>query len=151
MPEFLQGGLSAEGEFAQSPGGALAFVGMLTLAALLGAALAWHPARLRASTKPNRFRRYANTQILIAVAGALLVLMVAGSIERAFGLVGLGSFVRFRNAVRDPMDTALMFLLVGVGMACGIGMILHAILATIFLWILLWFLSPKPGGKESAS
>jgi uncharacterized membrane protein YhiD involved in acid resistance len=60
-------------------------------------------------------------QILICAAGALMVIVIAGSLARAFGLVGLGSFVRFRTTMKDPTDLAVMFLLVGLGMACGFG------------------------------
>jgi uncharacterized membrane protein YhiD involved in acid resistance len=127
--------------FAATTGGAVEFILQLALAAVLGAVIAYHPVRIRAGRRNHRrFRRQAQAQILITVAGTFLVLMIGESIARAFGLVGLGSFIRYRTTVRDPVDTALMFLLIGVGMACGLGLVLHAFLAGAFLWTLLHFM-----------
>jgi uncharacterized membrane protein YhiD involved in acid resistance len=43
-------------------------------------------------------------------------------VARAFGLVGLGSFIRFRSGISDPRDAAILFVMIGVGMACGLGL-----------------------------
>ena len=54
------------------------------------------------------------------MAGALLVVVIGDSLARAFGLVGLGTFIRFRAGVKDPRDVAILFVMIGVGMACGL-------------------------------
>ena len=59
------------------------------------------------------------------------------STARAFGLVGLGGFIRFRSGIKDTRDAAVMFVMIGVGMACGVGAIPMAIVATLFASVVL--------------
>ena len=75
----------------------------------------------------------AQTQSIIAVAGALLVVVIGDSLARAFGLVGLGTFIRFRAGVKDPRDVAVLFVMIGIGMACGLGLIGTAAVGTLFV------------------
>jgi len=75
----------------------------------------------------------AQTQSIIAVAGALLVVVIGDSLARAFGLVGLGTFIRFRAGVKDPRDVAVLFVMIGIGMACGLGLVGTAAVGTLFV------------------
>jgi hypothetical protein len=104
----------------------------LVIAALLGAFLAYRTwRRLLPGTLPPT-RETAQAQTLIAVAGALMVAVIGDSTARAFGLVGLGAFIRFRSGIKDPRDAAVMFVMIGIGMACGLGAVPMAIVATVF-------------------
>jgi hypothetical protein len=104
---------------------------MLT-AALLGAFLGYRLwRRLLPSTLPPA-RETAQAQTLIAIAGALMVVVIGQSTARAFGLVGLGGFIRFRSGIKDTRDAAVMFVMIGIGMACGLGAVPMAIVATLF-------------------
>jgi uncharacterized membrane protein YhiD involved in acid resistance len=105
----------------------------LVIAAGLGASVAyrwWR--RLMPHTLPPS-REAAQAQTLIAVAGALMVAVIGDSMARAFGLVGLGAFIRFRSGIKDPRDAAVMFVMIGIGMACGLGAVPIAIVATAFV------------------
>ncbi len=116
------------------------------LAAALGAAVAVHPLRFyrrRHITDPLKTGLAIRAQILICAAGALMVIVIAGSLARAFGLVGLGSFVRFRTTLKDPTDLAVMFLLVGIGMACGLAAYPIAIYGAATIMIVLAALELK--------
>ena len=79
----------------------------------------------------------AQTQTLIAAAGALMVVVIGDNVARAFGLVGLGSFIRFRSGITDTRDAAVMFVMIGIGMACGLGLPVMAIAGTVFVSVLL--------------
>ena len=104
----------------------------LAIAAVLGAFVAYRPwRRLIPRAAPPR-RETSQAQTLIAVAGALMVAVIGDSMARAFGLVGLGAFIRFRSGIKDPRDAAVMFVMIGVGMACGLGTIPIAVVATVF-------------------
>ena len=68
-----------------------------------------------------------------------MVVVIGDNVARAFGLVGLGSFIRFRSGISDPRDAAVMFVMIGIGMACGLGLPLmaaphavHFVLLTLF-------------------
>lgn len=62
-----------------------------------------------------------HAQILLCVSGAMMMVLINDSLARAFGIAGAASLVRFRTPVDDPRDAAVMFLLIGLGMACGVG------------------------------
>jgi uncharacterized membrane protein YhiD involved in acid resistance len=60
-------------------------------------------------------------QILLCVAGALTMILIDNSVARAFGIAGAASIVRFRTPVEDPADATVLFLLMALGMASGVG------------------------------
>jgi len=104
----------------------------MIVAGLLGAFLGY---RLWRRLLPNMLppaRETAQAQTLIAIAGALMVVVIGQSTARAFGLVGLGGFIRFRSGIKDTRDAAVMFVMIGIGMACGLGAIPLACVATLF-------------------
>jgi Domain of unknown function (DUF4956) len=105
----------------------------LMVAAILGASVAYRLWRklIPAALPPSR--ESAQAQTLIAVAGALMVAVIGDSMARAFGLVGLGAFIRFRSGIKDPRDAAVMFVMIGIGMACGLGAVPIAVVATLFV------------------
>ena len=106
-------------------------------AGLLGAFLGYRLwRRLLPNTLPPA-RETAQAQTLIAIAGALMVVVIGQSTARAFGLVGLGGFIRFRSGIKDTRDAAVMFVMIGIGMACGLGAIPMAIVATLFASVVL--------------
>jgi uncharacterized membrane protein YhiD involved in acid resistance len=76
-------------------------------------------------------------QVLLCVAGAMVMVIVGNSVARAFGVAGAAGIVRFRTPVEDPKDSTLLFLLVGLGMACGVGLLEVAGLGTAFLCVVL--------------
>ena len=109
----------------------------MALATLLGACVAyriWRP--LMPFTSPPSTQG-AQTQTLIAAAGALMVVVIGDNVARAFGLVGLGSFIRFRSGISDPRDAAIMFVMIGIGMACGLGLPVMAVASTAFICVIL--------------
>jgi anti-anti-sigma factor len=72
-------------------------------------------------------------QVLLCVAGAMMMMIIGNSLARAFGIAGAASIVRFRTPVDDPKDITVLFLLMGLGMAAGLGALGVAGLATLFL------------------
>ena len=107
----------------------------LPLAAALASVLALRPKR-RAT--PRRSPAVIQTQIILAVIGALVMLVVGASLARAFGIVGAAGLVRYRARIDDPKDAGVMLSTLGVGLAAGVGMWLLAIFGTIFIMFVLW-------------
>jgi len=70
-----------------------------------------------------------------------MMIIIGNSLARAFGVFGAASLVRFRTPVEDPEDTTMLFLLLGIGMACGLGSFGVAGLATVFLCGCLFMLN----------
>ncbi len=109
----------------------------LVIASLLGAFLGFRPWRRLLPNALPPAREVAQAQTLIAVAGALMVVVIGHSTARAFGLVGLGGFIRFRSGIKDTRDAAVMFVMIGLGMACGLGAVPMAVVATLFAGVVL--------------
>ena len=106
----------------------------LPAAALLGAALAFRPRR---RGTPRRTPAVIQTQIILAVVGCLIMLIVGSSLARAFGIVGAAGLIRYRAKIEDPKDAAVMLGTLGVGLATGVGLHLIAGFATLFFLALL--------------
>ncbi|HZI06396.1 MAG TPA: DUF4956 domain-containing protein [Archangium sp.] len=108
----------------------------LMAAVLIGTVLALRPWRLlarRALPKAEMMQ----AQVLLCTAAAVITAVIGDSTAKAFGLVGLGSFVRFRSGLKDPRDAAILFLMIGLGMACGHGSLGLAGVGTAFVAALL--------------
>jgi uncharacterized membrane protein YhiD involved in acid resistance len=106
----------------------------LPLAALLGAALALRPRR---KGTPLRMPAVIQTQILLAVVGAIIMLVVGASLARAFGIVGVASLIRYRSKIDDPKDAVVMLCALAVGLASGVGLYALAAFSTVFLMLAL--------------
>lgn len=110
----------------------------LTLAALLTAILAFRPRKFAFLFKRNLF--VAQTQILLAVVGSALMMIVGDSAARAFGIFAAVSLVRFRTNIRDPKEITVLLVSLAVGLATGVGRWELGIILTLFVLGLLWVL-----------
>jgi uncharacterized membrane protein YhiD involved in acid resistance len=118
-----------------------AFIG-LPVATVLGAALAFRPRR---RGTPPRTAAVIQTQIILAIVGALVMLIVGASLARAFGIVGAASLIRYRAKIDDPKDAGVMLSTLAIGLASGVGLYLLAGFATLFTLIVLgWLESLEP-------
>ena len=107
----------------------------LPLAAVLGAALAL---RFRRKGTPKRTPAVVQTQIILAVVGAVIMLVVGSSLARAFGIVGAANLIRYRSKIEDPKDAVVMLATLALGLASGVGLYALAIFSTVFLVVALW-------------
>jgi len=107
----------------------------LPLAVLLGSMLALRPRRR--GTPPRR-AAVVQTQIILAVVGSVIMLVVGESMARAFGIVGVASLIRYRSKIDDPKDAVVMLAALAVGLAAGTGLYALSVFATVFLVIALW-------------
>ena len=107
----------------------------LPIAAGLACVLALRPRR---KGTPQRQAPVIQTQIILAVVGAVVMLVVGSSLARAFGIVGAAGLVRYRAKIEDPKDAGVMLSTLAVGLAAGVGVYLLALFATLFILGLLW-------------
>jgi hypothetical protein len=116
--------------------GGLVMVPRLLAAAAIGTVLALRPWRFL-TRKPLPKPEMIQAQVLLCAAAAVITAVIGDSMAKAFGLVGLGGFVRFRSGLKDPRDAAILFLMIGLGMACGHGSLGLAGVGTVFVSLLL--------------
>jgi hypothetical protein len=107
----------------------------LPIAGLLGTVLALRPRR---AGSPRRDPAVIETQIVLAIVGALIMLVVGASLARAFGIAGAANLIRYRAKIEDPKDAVVMLSALAVGLAAGVGLFGIAGIGTLFLVITLW-------------
>ena len=106
-----------------------------SLAAFLAALLAFRPRRGISASRRNPF--VGQTQILMAVVAASMMMVVGDSAARAFGIFAAASLVRFRTNIRDPKEITVLLICLGVGLAAGIGRWDMAVILTLFVLLSL--------------
>ena len=77
------------------------------------------------------------TLIALAMITALLILTVVSNVVLSLGMVGALSIVRFRTAVKDPLDTAYMFWALTMGILLGAGQFLLTAVAGVAIAVLI--------------
>jgi hypothetical protein len=107
----------------------------LPIAAALASVLALRPRR---RGTPTRQAPVMQTQIILAVVGAVVMLVVGSSLARAFGIVGAAGLVRYRAQIADPKDAGVMLSTLAIGLASGVGLWMLASFGTFFILGLLW-------------
>ena len=105
------------------------------LAAFLASLLAFRPRRGVSVARRNPY--VAQTQILMAVVAGAMMMVVGDSAARAFGIFAAASLVRFRTNIRDPKETTVLLVCLGVGLASGVGRWDMAVILTLFVLLTL--------------
>lgn len=119
-----------------SGGTTAAFAGLkLAAAALIGILVTLVQRQTRLGRTLTR--SMAQAQVLLCIAGALTMMVVGDSLPRAFAIAGAASIIRFRTPIDDPRDVTILFLLMGLGMATGLGAAAVALVGTIFVCVCL--------------
>ncbi len=84
---------------------------------------------------------------VISLVTAGIILSMQSNIVISLGMVGALSIVRFRTAVKDPMDLLFLFWSIGTGIICGAGLYEIAILLSLFVTISMFLLEMLPKAK----
>ena len=87
------------------------------------------------------------TLAIITVITAALILTMQSSVVLSLGMVGALSIVRFRTAVKDPMDLAFLFWSISVGIICGAGLAQVAIILSVVITVGILVLDHLPVAK----
>ena len=86
------------------------------------------------------FKSFNISMSIISIVTAGIILAMQSSIVISLGMVGALSIVRFRTAIKDPMDLLFLFWSIGTGIICGAGLykiaVILAILVTVGIIIL---------------
>ncbi len=85
--------------------------------------------------------------LALAVITAAIILTIQSSIIISLGMVGALSIVRFRTAIKDPMDLVFLFWSISVGIVCGAGFAVIAVIASVVLTCILLLANRLPIAK----
>ena len=87
---------------------------------------------------------FGTTLIALTMITAIVILAVTSNVVLSLGMVGALSIVRFRTAIKDPLDIAFLFWSIGAGIILAAGMIPLAIIGSVCIGlILLVFVNQK--------
>lgn len=92
-------------------------------------------------------KNFSISLIVIAVITAAIILTVQSNVVISLGMVGALSIVRFRTAIKDPMDLAFLFWSISVGIICGAGLALIAVALSVVLSVAIWIFNAIPVAK----
>ena len=86
---------------------------------------------------------FATTLIALTMITTLVILAVTSQVVLSLGMVGALSIVRFRTAIKEPMDIAFLFWSIAVGIVLAAGMIPLAVFGSVFIGLVLYLFSTK--------
>lgn len=84
--------------------------------------------------------------ILLGMITAIIICTINSNLALSLGMVGALSIVRFRTAIKEPIDTVFMFWAIAIGIMCGAGLYLIALMASLLIG-LLYFIAYNIGFK----
>ena len=87
------------------------------------------------------------TLIALTLITTLLILAVTSNIVLSLGMVGALSIVRFRTAIKEPMDIAFLFWAIAAGIVLAAGLIPLAVLGSAFVGAVLLVFSRQKNGE----
>lgn len=134
-------GIQENSPNADSQVSVLQIVLRLILAVILSAILAFRPRKNLRLFERNLY--VAQTQILLAVVAAALMMIVGDNAARAFAIFAAVSLVRFRTNIRDPKEVTVLLVCLALGLSAGIGRWELGAALCIFVLILLRLLEYK--------
>lgn len=103
------------------------------------------------ATKKTFYNKSFNISLaLIAVITAAIILAMQSNLVISLGMVGALSIVRFRTAIKDPMDLVFLFWSISIGIICGANMYTIALIASLVITIGLFLLELTPVGKAAS-
>ena len=80
---------------------------------------------------------FGKTLLGLTVITSAIILAMQASIVVSLGMVGALSIVRFRNAVKDPLDLLFLFWSISIGIICGTGLFYIAVLASLAMTVIV--------------
>ena len=81
-------------------------------------------------------RSFSLSLVMLSMVTSLAILTVRANLMLSLGMVGALSIVRFRTAIKDPVDTMFMFWSIVIGIITGAGYVVVAVLAALLLGVL---------------
>ena len=73
--------------------------------------------------------------LMLAMVTAMIIRTINSNLSLSLGMVGALSIVRFRTAIKEPVDTAFMFWAITAGIMSGAGLYLIAVVASLLLGV----------------
>ena len=94
-------------------------------------------------------RKYNVTLGMLVIITTLIMSVISSNVALSLGMVGALSIVRFRTAVKDPIDTVFMFWAVGEGLALGAGFVDVGLIGALVIGVVMVIVTSMKGASAS--
>lgn len=104
----------------------------------------------RMVTKKTFYSKNFNLSLIaMAVITASIILTIQSNIVLSLGMVGALSIIRFRTAIKDPLDLVFLYWAISVGIICGAGLSIIAVAISILMSLIVILMQKYPVKKLS--
>ena len=83
--------------------------------------------------------------IMLTMVTSLMLMLINNSLALSLGMVGALSIIRFRTAIKDPIDTVFMFWAVGEGLALGAGFVDVGLIGALVIGVVMVIITSARG------
>lgn len=94
-------------------------------------------------------RSFGLSLLGMAVFTAAIILTIQSNIVVSLGMVGALSIIRFRTAIKDPMDLVFLFWAISVGIICGAGFAMIAVIVSLWFTVLIIVFNMLPAATDN--
>lgn len=136
MTEWL--GWFMQGDYGSAPPNWPAYLLGLLLAFAGGQTIAW--VYMLTHSGLSYSRSFVNALIIMPLVTCLVMMVLSNNLVTAFGMMAVFAIVRFRNILRDTLDTSYVLIVIVLGMATGTQKFASAILGTLLCSIAMLYL-----------
>jgi len=91
---------------------------------------------------------FATTLVALTMITTIVILAVTSNVVLSLGMVGALSIVRFRTAIKEPLDIAFLFWSIAVGIILAAGMIPLAVIGSIIIGVILLIFVNRKSSKN---
>jgi hypothetical protein len=92
-------------------------------------------------------RSFNLSLIMLTMVSALVIMLISSNLTLSLGMVGALSIVRFRTAIKDPIDTVYMFWAVGEGLALGAGFVDVGLIGALVIGVVMVIITSAKGNS----
>ncbi len=110
----------------------------LLLAFVCGHAIAW--VYMFTHTGLSYSKSFVNSLVVIPTIVSMVMLVLSNNLVTAFGLMAIFAIVRFRNVLRDTLDTSFVLSVIVIGMACGTLKFATAIAGCVMICLIMFYI-----------
>ncbi len=83
-------------------------------------------------------RSFTLTTLMLTLVTAMVIRTINSNLSLSLGMVGALSIVRFRTAIKEPLDTAFLFWAIACGIMCGAGLYFMAVLSCLLVGLFFY-------------
>lgn len=94
-------------------------------------------------------RTFNLSLVMLSMVSAMVIMFMSNNVKLSLGMVGALSIVRFRTAIKDPIDTVFMFWAIAEGIALGAGYFIEGVVGAIFVGLLMVMLTMVKGRSSA--